>query len=501
MMYYKNLIGDDEKKLLQKKVSSFKNTLNYDISDSVSKFEQSNLSYNFDMSNGVLRDGIGINDVVFKYDEQMFRKTKKVNIPENYHVKGCWYFPYFDNDGFFDNPIMIIYCSNGKFYYLLMHKPDNDMVEIPGLYYEEVPLMAFEKINGIDSVIVVSKKDGMHTWNPVAGVNKIDNAPVITSMCMQYDRLFVTSGDDWRCVLYSESLNPTNFSTGERQGGVITLPNDGFGYCNKVISFKGNVYIFRDYNISKITAYGDDDEFVVSQLYVSNGKIHAGTICVCGDKIIYLATDGLYSFDGSKSTKLDLNISSLLTGNENDLAVAGYGNGNYYLACRMNFNDGVKEGCENLSYVNNGLLKYTIGSDEICLLRGFDIQGITVVNDRIDNYVLVEYFYDGSLRVGMLDMSGEFLGVPTHKYWRSAKVDFGYQNVNKILKEISFQSKTDGYIYVNADGDFHKFKFEGCEGIQKIKPLIKGKTFQIAVEINNSGCEFYKPSLKVGVLC
>lgn len=499
-MFYENLIEVGHFKTKEKNIDTFKNSMNTDTYEDCLKSMSGKVMYNFDISSGVLKDGMGIGDVTFKYGEQMFRKTKKVNFPENYQIMACWHFPYFDTIANEDCPALIVYCSNRKFYFLFIQHQDTDMLEIPNLTFQDVPMAVCSKINGIDTLILVSKSDGMYTWNPINGTHKIDAAPEITSMCSQYDRLFVTCGDDKKSILYSESLNPTNFNTSDNEGGIISL-NDDFGYCNKVISFKGYVYIFRDYNIARITAYGDDDEFVVSQMHVSNGKIFPGTICACGDKIIYLASDGLYSFDGGKSTKIELNINNLLSGNENELASGNYSNGCYYVACRMNFDDGDIEGCESLTYVNNALLKYNLSNGEISIMRGYDIQNITVINDSIDSYVLVVFHNGVGLRVGMLDMSGMYFNTPTHKVWISAKTDFNYPTKTKVIKEISFQSATDGVIKIWCDDRVKEFDFTGKNGVQKIKPLMKGKRFGFAFHVTANNSKIVKPTIKVGVLC
>lgn len=499
-MFYENLIPENKSKTKTLKFSSFKDSINSDLDDSCLDFSNSNNVYNFDTTSGALTDGMGIQDVSFKYSSQLHRLTKKVNFPVNYQIMGCWYYPYFDT---FDNsecPILVIYCSNRKFYYIQIQHPDIEMLEIDDLLFYEVPLVVTSKVNGIDTLILVSKKDGMYTWNPLYGGKKIDNAPIITSMCAQYDRLFVTCGDDSKSILYSESLNPTNFNTSDNEGGVISLSDD-FGNCNKVVSFKGYVYIFKDYNIAKITAYGDDDEFVVSQIYVSNGKIFAGTICVCGDKIIYLASDGLYSFDGNKSTKIQLNINNMLKDCENECAVGNYSNGNYYIACRMAFADENIEGCESLSYVNNALLKYNIAKNEFSIMRGYDIQDITVINDSIASYVLVIYNNGVGLRIGMLAMSGMFFENPTHKVWSSVKSDFNYPDQNKVLKEISFESATDGVLKIWCDGNVRNFQFKGSEKTQSIKPYFKGMKFKITFEVNSNNAKIVKPVIKVGIVC
>lgn len=383
-MFYNNFIEDKDYKNIEDCVNTFKN-LNTEKDNALLSINDSSMCYNFNLSNGILSVGLGLNDPVFKYNLQMYRMYKSINFEPNYHIKGCWYFPFWDVTHKEYAPIILTYCANKKFYYNYIHHPSSDMNEIINLTFQEVPLVINCKINDKDTMVFVSKSDGMYTWSPVDGVTKINNPPQITSMCIQYGRMFVTTNGEKRSILYSDNLNPTNFNTINGEGGIIEI-NDEFGQSNKVISFKNYVYVFRDYNIARINSYGDDEYFGVTQMYVSNGKIHSGTICACGDKIVYLASDGLHEFDGNKSTKIDLNIDNLFANIDNDLAAAGYSNGYYYLACRMNFNDGIIERDECKNFANNAVIKYNVESKEFTILRDYDIRQITVVPDNIDTY-------------------------------------------------------------------------------------------------------------------
>ena len=175
-------------------------------------------------------------------------------------------------------------------------------------------------------------------------------------MCIHFERLFATANDYTRRVWFSDDLNPTNFNVSSEEGGYIDLIDD-FGRSNKVISFNDYVYVFRDFNIARITAFAQQENFSVSQLDVGNSRIFADTVSICDNKVIYLAGDGLYSFNGSSASKINLGISNLFKGVDNQYAKAGYADGYYYLACRTDFKDDIV-GCENNEfYRNNTLIK------------------------------------------------------------------------------------------------------------------------------------------------
>ena len=106
-MFYENLIPQNKSKTKTLKFSSFKDSVNSDLDDSCLDFSNSNNVYNFDTTSGALTDGMGIQDVTFKYSSQLHRLTKKVNFPENYQIMGCWYYPYFDTFDSTECPILV----------------------------------------------------------------------------------------------------------------------------------------------------------------------------------------------------------------------------------------------------------------------------------------------------------------------------------------------------------------------------------------------------------
>ena len=204
-MFYENLIDCKNYKNIDKSVSTFKN-LNTEDDKGTLTINDCKMCYNFDLSKGVLSDGIGINEPLFKYNLQMYRMFKNINFESIYHIEACWYFPCWDSTHNEFTPIIVTYCSNEKFYYNLLHYPGKDMTEIVGFTCKEVPLVINCKVNDLDTMVFVSKSGGMFTWNIVEGLKTIDNAPNITSMCIGYDRMFATVDGEKRSVLYSENL-------------------------------------------------------------------------------------------------------------------------------------------------------------------------------------------------------------------------------------------------------------------------------------------------------
>ena len=253
---------------------------------------------------------------------------------------------------------------------------------------------------------------------------KIESAPIISSMCIHFERLFATVFGEKRKIIFSDDLNPTNFNINSREGGFIELV-DEFGKSNRVISFNGYLFVFRDFNIARITAFADQTDFSVEQLYLSNGRIYENTVAVCGNRIIYLASDGLYAFSGGSSSRINLNIDKLLIGVENDNAVATYNDGYYYLICTLKYpDDKIMQETYNHTMINNTLIRLNVNNGELSILRGYNFTDLFLIKYVLGSEVLVSVSDMGLTRMLMIDNSGMYRGEPSHKVWNSPLSDF-----------------------------------------------------------------------------
>lgn len=498
-MFYSNNLNLKNISYKKQKFASFANGINSDYDENLLSVKHSKCTYNFDFRDGALRDGIGISVPKFRWVADLQNITKELNFPSS-PVRGIWVFTNWVEKLNLYNNYIVIYCYDNKVYYHELYGGTSEFYEINGLTLSSIPIVTTYKLNGVDTLIFVTEEDGMFTWSSSEGVRQIADAPKIRSMCIHYERLFVTVYGDRRAVWFSDDLDPTNFNISSSEGGFIEMVDD-FGRLNKVVSFDGYLYVFRDYNIARLTAYAEQEQFYVSQLYVSNGKIYDSTISVCGNKIIYLASDGLYMFNGSSSSKIELSINSMFEGTNNQYASSGYSDGYYYLACTLNFKDDEIVGCESRSFnYNNALIKLNVQTGEFSLLRGFNIRNIYVLNDHLGSMVLITFQDEAVNKFGMLDNSGAYFGTPIHKVWKSADTDFGYPEKDKILKEIYLETKSDCSVVIETEKKKKTIKFKGKNGYQKAKPYVRGNKFSLTFVSDTTDTKISNPQVKVGVL-
>jgi len=499
-MFYNNFCNDKKIKYKSLKYKMFKE-INSDIDESLLTLDVSPMTYNFDFSDGSLKDGIGFHSLRFRCyedDRDYFKELEP--LPDSLFIKGCWLFKAWGNDINVYRSFFVVYSSSGEIFYNRLHNASTEFVKVPGLNFSTCPIAVSCRIDDEDTLIFISENEGMYSWKFPEIVKKITSAPNLSSVCVHDNRLYATTYGEKRSILYSDSLNPIDFAIENDNAGVINLI-DEFGKCNKVISFKGYLYVFRDFNITKITNYLSRDSFSVSQIFVGNSKIYDKTVCVCGDNIYYLASDGIYKFDGSSSKFVSLKLSKLFKGIDNTYAVAEFCDGYYYLSCKLNFNDGeIVDGESSSGYCyNNALLKINVLTGEFSLLRGRDVIGIYSINDvfRSEVCALVRHA-NGNYRMGMLDNSGMYFEQVSTKVWRSPSTDGGIPEKDKLIKELIIETKNDLTIELSTENGVYKYFINGKNKIQRLKLNIKCKQFAFTFKSNSVDNHIKAPQILVG---
>lgn len=437
------------------------------------------MSYNFDITTGALKDGIGVGKLKFRRNSDRDVYKELDYPPDDSFVLACWLYTSYTDGINVDKSILVAYTSKGAIFYNRLHTEHTEFTLLDGVTFSSQPVVLACKLDGEDALILTTKAEGTYVWKFPLALEKIENMPSIGSMCVHDERLFATLVGDQRSVYYSDDLNVESLERSSKSNRYINL-HDDYGCCNKVVSFDGYLYVFKDYNICKITTnYSDKNAFTINPISVSNGRIYEKTICICGDRIYYLSSDGLYSFDGDKSKRVDLSLNRLMEGIDNSSAVAGYSNGYYYLSCRINYEDGEYIDDEDYYYNNNILIRYNIDSGKFNILRGRDVIGIYVINDIIESRVCVLVKEPTAAReMGIVDMSGQYYKECTTKVWSTSILDFDNPGKSKLLKELSLYTKSNIQIVIKTESESRTFEVIGSESIQSIQVNMKGKTFQ-----------------------
>ena len=191
-------------------------------------------------------------------------------------------------------------------------KPSKQLQNSSGVKIATFPYSVTDKseysLECHSDAIILSSKDEMKIWKTGFSPYTITNVPIITSMCMNEGVLFCAIKEPAFKIWYATNLDAETIGNIGSNSGYISLEDD-LGYARKVITLNESVYVFRDYGITKINYYKSN--ISINQVYSSNTKIYTETVSLCGNVILFLTKDGLYSFNGVKVSKQEIDLSGL----------------------------------------------------------------------------------------------------------------------------------------------------------------------------------------------
>jgi hypothetical protein len=335
--------------------------------------------------------------------------------------------------------------------------------------------------SGQNACLLISDQSGVYVYDG-DGVSKIDGVPPLDKAVIYYERIFGIAQDGR--LYFSAVLNPSNWDEGYYDGGYIEF-DDNFGKALDAVSFDGKLFVSGGDKIAEVSATSAQGEFFVSKIYALHGDIIKNTVAVCGGKIVFLTSDGIYAFDGNSAKKLasELDYHFEINGSE----CACYFNAKYYLACKLDFFDKRRICCERKSFCNNTLVEISVADGSVNICRGIDIRSLSKFNGLLA-------VTDGKL--AFLDDSGSCFGQPLPKVWESMTGDFGIDG-RKNIKSISLYTATDLTVKISADGVTSIFLIDGKRKFQRIKTGVSGIYFKIALECNSAKPQIIRPSLEV----
>ncbi|MFA6860317.1 MAG: hypothetical protein WCR30_02915 [Clostridia bacterium] len=482
--------------------TSFASGMNTEVDENLLPHKVASLAFNYSSKSGALCSGIGFRDLHLpnKFSPTGERKIIHETISG---FTGIWQLRFFSNITNERCDSLIVLTDEKAFKACQLFDISQYLDPIVVQEFQSIPSVINYRLNGEDILILASPKDDLTVWYPDTATVQptFPNAPRILSCCLHYERLFAIDALKPDRLWFSDDLDPTNWNISLDDAGYIEMVDER-GLMQKVISFMDYVFVFRDFGIAKISAYGEQANFSVSQLFTSSGKISSGSISICGDKILFLARDGLHYFNGTSADKITLGIESLFSGITNESTSSAYLEGKYYLACKMNFGDDMLVGCESYEngYTNNALLVLDINSGEYEVIRGVDIAGMTALQCGTLSKIALCFNGEYASKLGEITTGGMLFDEPLKKVWRSPKSNLGFPSRKKIVKEILVQSLYDITVEVNCDGIVKTFAVKGKNGASKIFPKMKGEIVQISFISCLANAKISRPQIVFGVL-
>lgn len=287
--------------------------------------------------------------------------------------------------------------------------------------------------------------------------------------CECRDRFFICY--DKNVVRYSEPLLFMHLNQTLDGSGRLYLPSN-LGEPVAMVAYSQNVYIFYPYHIIEIKTAGAARDFKVGSLPYTGGKITKNGARVFGDKLLFLAEDGVYIFDGNTIKKgyEELNIQTK-TGSD---------------IC----NNAIVNGKLLLRYVNRA------GADATVVLYPDGKYGYftTPLRGLGDNQGRVFCVYKNKMynvQENAYIPSGEF------RYFHSAEQDFGRFGV-KTLKALHFEGvgAVDIDVYVDGVKKTERPYVRFVDGKATLRFDLRGESFAFLFWVG-TGTELWRMTAEV----
>ena len=453
-------------------LSDFRGGMSGVLADRLLPLSYASLSYNFDNSDGALKDGIGLSAITFPNGFKC-----QLSSP----VKAVYYYKRYSS-GVKD--ALLIYCQD-KCVYAFGIFDKSGIVKIDGLEFEDIPVGVSYNFNGKDIFLFSTQNDGLYLLDGLSAT-KID-APLIKSMCIHNERLFITTGGDGTRLYYSDDFNPLNFSVTLTEGGYIDF-QDGRGGLQKLVSSLGYLYIFRSYGISRLASYFDQTDFSVSHLFVSTGKIYPDSVTACSDGIIFLASDGLYKLTASGVGKIFSSYDAFLNGCDNSMAKGLYFSGKFFLNCKMLLN-GKQESV---------VLVCDLTKNTSYLSKNLKVQDFCVITaENFCSSVVVQKNRNG---LCTFDNLGNNCGQPLTKVWETPVSSLGVIGKEKTIKRIEVSTNVDLTVTIISEKETKKIRIKKGKGISGENLSARGKEFKFIFSTNSAKCQISSPQITFSYL-
>ena len=420
---------------------------------------------NFEFDKGVLTGGIGIDAASGFYAFPSVERHELPVFDEGTSIKKAFLYRRVSASGTQDDR-MVVQLEDGTFYYTRIFVNDTWHNVESLVMAGDVDAVNYN-YNGNDVLLLCSSFDGLYMIkDDVALV--CGKTPKFTSIAVHNERVFGTVTGVNNQVWFSDDFDPANWDVSATEAGFINFCDDA-GQALKVVSFAGYLFVFREYGVMRLTAYGDQSDFILKKVFTDTGRIYKDTIVPCGDRIIFLAEDGLFAFDGYGAVRIGKQLPTIKnkTG-----ACAGYLDGKYFLACKVEKEDGT---------LCDALVKYDVVHDSPSILSGVKIRCICPVKVHNGSCVTLVFSDDNGNRLGQVSDSGAVFSTPTRKIYKSPEniLDTPYI---KTVRSVSFVSKYPVTLRLIVDKERFDFDVQGREDMQTVACEKGGGVVGIEIE-------------------
>lgn len=433
----------------------------------LSGVENCELSYNFNYFDGTLRRGA----TVTQYN--VFNN----NIIFGGSVQNIYFYPYYDHENDCRDDRVLVYASDG---YLYSSPMGGDFMVHSEYKFKSAPNAISYNYLDNDVMLISHEEDGLFILSKNT-LTKVEGAPAITSLCIHNERLFVTVAGKGTSLWFSDDFDPTNWSISLEEAGFIDFSNSN-GKLLRVVSFLGSVYVFAEHGISRVTAYADQTEFTVDNLFCSQGKIYGNSVTVCGDFIVLLTTSGFFKFNGIDTVKILGEYDTMLGDIQNSNVKGVFRGTELYFKVRLYV----------ANRINDVVLVYDVIKNNSYLMLNFGVLDMCFAGGRMNGV----WATSSRFGISVCLISPNIYQTKVEKYWKSPPFDLGIKGKNKRLTRLSLYTKTEVTLTVTADNKKLVYNLKGG-GQEVVKPALKGEYFTFELLTTNKDPEIYDLNIDV----
>ncbi len=441
--------------------------------------------YNFDSRSGALKCGKGFRRMTLPVKNEINSAVymPKVDALNLETIDALYSTRYFHPEAEKHLARLFFYGNDKRIYSipLLMGFSIGNIERYIGLEFNTKPVGINCRVDGEDSIFFSSpdESDTPLLLKADGDVYTMSGVPPITSACECDGLIFCTVTGESRHVWYTSTLDLTKIGSETEKTKTINFC-DNRGYCNKVVTFKSNVYVFRDYGITKLNVYSKSD-ITYTHVYKSTSMIIPDTVVEVGDRLMFLQKDGLYYYNGISVSRVNIPVDKILLDKNNLHAVAEAMQNKYYLAFRCDFGDGKCVNVENEEgYKNNCLLIYDIEKGDFELIRGVDIGSMFALKHNCIEKMLFTFNTKYTAIIGELTDDGMCIDTRLDGFYATADISLDNigQKVIRRVEVLADKGVTVRLVTDNGSVAYNTTK----DGYNAFNTAIKCRTFRVEVE-------------------
>ena len=498
LIFYKNL--KKHKKTTEKNItfSIFKDGVISNEDDLISKPNECKTFYNFTITDGALKTGLGFKDIEVPASESNLQTVHTYNmstvgITEITAIDSFRY-KHIEDDRYYYH--INIVDQRGYLWICAVIDEIGYPIAKSNLGFSDLVSTSPYRINDYDCILYFVPS-GM-IYSSGYETEKYTNVPPLLSVAVHYDKFFGITDTNRNELIYQDNLDLTNYDGADNKFIEFV---DQRGAFTKLVTFNDYIYLFREYGITRISEYSTSGNFSFTHLYTSTSKIYENSVSVCGDLVYFATRDGLYSFNGSSVRRICEDFDSYFKNLDNTHCSACSMDGKYYLATRYDFNDELSLGCENeTGYINNVLFEVDIETNSVDILRGVDIKKIIALDVPYFSKVIACFNGANKAHLGELTHNGKIFTSSNQKFWTSFKTDLDFKGKMKRIKEIILNTEEDCEVIIESDLETKTYIFEGSEKEQRQLANVVGRNFQISFKSSSAESHISKPMIVFDVI-